>query len=212
VHSPLVHKDGHPNEEHTAQRLSELKSARSSIGACMKQETSSKSFRPLISGQSCISEVIDGIAYPKAGMEETRRAGQRIATYWYYWPYDLIRGDGKDDYEPVSIVQDEAGMVMMAVSRVHWARIRHLHVTEMKNGVQVYFAKTGHTPVVKVRRPSSDIEVERMGDALDALRRAWVSGLYSLADASGWTGTGDYEMMKEFGPPQGSKARLMPYF
>jgi len=75
-----------------------------------------------------------------------------IASYTYYWPWDLRRRDGEEDYEPVSLIWEleQSGKKLKYIAtRSHWLPIifePQMDITDPKE-VRIYFSRQGHTPV-----------------------------------------------------------------
>jgi hypothetical protein len=90
-----------------------------------------------------------------------------IASYTYYWPWDLERGDGKADYEPVSLlwqIESSKDMSLRYIAaRSHWYPILYKPKETIKDpkNVSIHFSKKGHTPIPF---PPSNYELVRYSD------------------------------------------------
>ncbi len=163
-----------------------------------------------------VGEQIDGVRYPTVGAETTREPSVERFTYWFFWPYDLTHDDGKEDYEPVTLIYRRRGSMDVlegGVARVHYARVRFKNLLQSPHS-QVRFTDRGHTPVLRVGNLIRDITVDKKGDLADAGRKLWVLSEHVAGDASGWDGTStrSYELRQSSCPPATSRARNAPYF
>lgn len=115
-------------------------------------------------------------ATPQRIPVEVRAKNDAMAiTYWYYWDYDIIRGD-HEDWEPVSLVYKE-GKLVLAYSRVHDALVEHTQF--WSEPIVLYFEGRSHTPAVNSTK-------RRIVRGSSVAKEEWLRICYRNAKRLGW--------------------------
>jgi len=120
---------------------------------------------------------------PERIITEVRKNKNQIAlTYWYYWSHDRVAGDHAD-WEPVSLLYVD-GKLVEIFSRAHDALVRFLPTGGVKP--LIYFIAYGHTPAIRVDNIETDIQLFRMNDRKDSIRKSWLDLCYQRANSNDW--------------------------
>jgi len=159
-----------------------------------------RQWAPQISGPEVFSEEekyprVNGFVSHFARDPERRYPCVLIASYTYYWPWDVERKDGRRDFEPVSLLwrgeTSEDMHLEYIATRSHWCPILFRPngpITDPKS-VLIHFSTRGHTPLPVPTKSYNLVRYDDLNkDLLDDLGKhlgpAWANLLTRLTRSS----------------------------